>query len=62
PGGGGYGDPFRREPQAVLTDVRNGWVSADAARAEYGVVLIDMGDDYQIDEAATEGLRSTDRG
>jgi N-methylhydantoinase B/oxoprolinase/acetone carboxylase alpha subunit len=62
PGGGGYGDPLRRDPQAVLADVRNGWVSADAAGAEYGVALIDMGDDYQIAEGATTTLRSAARG
>jgi N-methylhydantoinase B/oxoprolinase/acetone carboxylase alpha subunit len=58
PGGGGYGDPLRRDPRAVLTDVRNGWVSPEAARTEYGVVLTETGDDYRLDEAATEGLRS----
>jgi N-methylhydantoinase B/oxoprolinase/acetone carboxylase alpha subunit len=62
PGGGGYGDPFRRDPALVLTDVRNGWVSRDAARTEYGVVLIDGSDDYRIDEAATTALRSGNGG
>jgi N-methylhydantoinase B/oxoprolinase/acetone carboxylase alpha subunit len=61
PGGGGYGDPFRRDPQAVLTDVRNGWVSLEAARGQYGVVVIDVGD-YTVDEAATAALRSGGRG
>jgi N-methylhydantoinase B/oxoprolinase/acetone carboxylase alpha subunit len=62
PGGGGYGDPLRRDPQSVLTDVRNGWVSIDAARAEYGVDIADTGDDYQLDEAATTALRSANHG
>ena len=31
-GGGGYGDPLDRDPQAVLYDVLEGWVSAEAAR------------------------------
>jgi N-methylhydantoinase B/oxoprolinase/acetone carboxylase alpha subunit len=62
PGGGGYGDPFMRDPQTVLTDVRNGWVSVDAARTEYGVVLADTGDDYLVDEAATAALRSAGHG
>jgi N-methylhydantoinase B/oxoprolinase/acetone carboxylase alpha subunit len=62
PGGGGYGNPFDRDPQAVLTDVRNGWVSLEAASGSYGVAIIDTGDDYQIDEAATAALRSANRG
>jgi 5-oxoprolinase (ATP-hydrolysing)/N-methylhydantoinase B len=57
PGGGGYGDPFQRDPAAVLHDVRNGWVSLDAARTDYGVVITRDGDDYTIDEAATAGIR-----
>src|SRR5579864_3562214 len=39
PGGGGYGDPFEREPQAVLDDVLNGYVTVKAAAREYGVVV-----------------------
>jgi len=35
-GGGGWGDPRRRDPQAVRADVRNGYVSARAAREVYG--------------------------
>ena len=38
-GGGGYGDPLRRDPQAVATDVRNGHVTIGAADTLYGVVL-----------------------
>ena len=37
-GGGGYGDPHERARAAVRDDVRNGKVSADAARALYGLV------------------------
>jgi N-methylhydantoinase B len=36
PGGGGYGDPKRRDPAALRDDVRNGYVSAEAARRDYG--------------------------
>ncbi|WP_321112628.1 hydantoinase B/oxoprolinase family protein [Halorussus salinisoli] len=54
-GGGGYGNPFDRDPENVLTDVLDGYVSRKAAREEYGVVLTDDG---EIDEAATESLRS----
>jgi N-methylhydantoinase B len=38
-GGGGYGNPLEREPQLVLDDVLDGYVSASAAAEFYGVVL-----------------------
>jgi N-methylhydantoinase B len=37
PGGGGYGDPRRRDPRAVARDVRLGFVSRQAALRDYGV-------------------------
>ena len=37
PGGGGYGDPFSRDPASVRRDVRAGFVSAAAAETQYGV-------------------------
>ena len=55
PGAGGYGDPAQRPPGAVREDVRRGYVSADAARAEYGVVLTADG---AVDEPATHRARS----
>ncbi len=41
-GGGGYGDPRERDPEAVRRDVREGKVSAERAREVYGV---DVGTD-----------------
>jgi N-methylhydantoinase B len=38
-GGGGYGDPFSRDPARVAADVRNGFVSLPAALQDYGVVV-----------------------
>jgi N-methylhydantoinase B len=38
-GGGGWGDPFDREPELVLQDVARGLVSEEAAEREYGVVI-----------------------
>jgi N-methylhydantoinase B len=38
-GGGGYGHPFDRPPESVLDDVLGGFVTQDAARAEYGVAI-----------------------
>jgi N-methylhydantoinase B len=39
PGGGGYGDPLRRDPERVLRDFLNGFVSAEAAERDYGVAI-----------------------
>ncbi len=38
-GGGGYGDPRERDRQRVRDDVANGYVSPEAARADYGLDL-----------------------
>jgi N-methylhydantoinase B len=60
-GGGGYGDPLEREPQAVLTDVLERWVTREAARAVYGVVLIESraaGSEPSVDEDGTVALRA----
>ncbi|TQV67255.1 hydantoinase B/oxoprolinase family protein [Exilibacterium tricleocarpae] len=54
-GGGGYGPAFEREPERVREDVLDGYVSLDAAREAYGVVLTETLD---IDMAATQALRS----
>ena len=54
-GGGGYGDPFEREPSAVEQDVFNGLVSAEASRTKYGVVL--NANRGTVDLNATEKLR-----
>src|SRR4051812_30187106 len=36
PGGGGYGDPMKREPGMVARDIAEGFVTAERARADYG--------------------------
>lgn len=54
PGGGGYGEPAERDPQAVANDVRLGYVSRQKAESQYGVVI---GDDGSVDMAATRRLR-----
>ncbi len=53
-GGGGFGDPFTRDPERVAEDVRNEMISPDSARENYGVAL---GADGTVDEAATAKLR-----
>jgi 5-oxoprolinase (ATP-hydrolysing)/N-methylhydantoinase B len=37
PGGGGYGDPKKRDPEALTEDVREGYVSPEAAARLYGI-------------------------
>jgi N-methylhydantoinase B len=59
-GGGGWGEPFDREPQAVLDDVIDEYVSVEAAQRDYGVVLKGSLEDLtlEIDAEATEKLRA----
>ena len=54
-GGGGWGDPLDRPVEEVLRDVAWRKVSGAGARADYGVVVRDVG---TADEAATEALRA----
>jgi N-methylhydantoinase B len=65
-GGAGFGDPFTRDPDAVLRDVLNGFVSIDAARDDYGVVIrrvaperetVLLPEDFVVDDAGTSALR-----
>jgi len=69
PGGGGYGDPRTRDPERVLADVVDGYVSIEAARERYGVEIAYLGgpdrlvrtpDLYRIDDETTERLRAGD--
>jgi N-methylhydantoinase B len=53
--GGGYGEPFEREPDRVRQDVRGGYLTIDQARADYGVVLDP--ETLEVDLEATQVLR-----
>lgn len=55
-GAGGYGDPIEREPQRILDDVLDGYVSEEAARSDYGVVIDSS--TSSIAAAATTALRA----
>ena len=60
-GGGGFGDPLERDPQKVLVDVIDDYVSIRRAALDYGVVIKEIDADlceYEIDAAATEALRA----
>jgi N-methylhydantoinase B len=56
PGGGGYGEPWQREPELVTRDVARGYFTAADARRDYGVVVTGE-DPPALDRAATEALR-----
>jgi N-methylhydantoinase B len=57
PGGGGYGDPFRRDPELMLRDVRLGYYTAGQAAEMFGVVVDAAAS--SIDREATCRLRGT---
>lgn len=52
-GGGGWGNPLERDPELVLEDVKNEFVSLEAAEKEYGVVI----QDGEIDQRKTKKIR-----
>jgi N-methylhydantoinase B len=54
PGGGGYGNPLERPSRLVAEDYRNGLVSVEGAREDYGVVIANG----EVDEAATAAVRA----
>lgn len=54
-GGGGYGSPLEREPNLVLQDVLNGYVSLRSAEDDYGVVINTQ--EMKVDSQATQRLR-----
>jgi N-methylhydantoinase B len=56
-GGGGYGDPLARDPDAVARDVQEQKVTAEAARAVYGVII----ENGAVSTAATTAERDRHR-
>ena len=61
-GGGGWGDPLDRDPQAVLDDVLDEYVWVEGAERDYGVVLTGSLDDLTLESRrgrhdATAGRR-----
>jgi N-methylhydantoinase B len=65
-GGGGWGDPLEREPARVIDDIRDGMVSLESAKSEYGVVATTNSkgglEAVQLDADATTKLRQEMRG
>jgi len=59
-GGGGFGDPLEREPELVLDDVIDEWLTIEAAEEYYGVVIEEIdaeAADYRINEEKTKVAR-----
>ena len=56
-GGGGFWNPLERDPERVLADVCSGYVSVEAARRDYGVVIFHSGRKFELDVKATRELR-----
>jgi N-methylhydantoinase B len=66
PGGGGYGDPMKRDVEKVLWDVIEGYITVGEAETKYGVVvnysgngddLVKLPEKWVIDHARTVELR-----
>lgn len=55
PGGGGWGSPLERAAEQVRDDVLDGFISAESAERDYGVVL--SSDLTDVDAAATDARR-----
>ena len=67
PGGGGYGDPMKRDVEKVLRDVIEGYITSEEARTKYGVVvnytgkgddLVKLPENWVIDQKKTAELRN----
>jgi N-methylhydantoinase B len=58
PGGGGLGNPVERDPQRVLNDVRNGYVTREKAREIYRVSIDPADVDFVVNEEETRALRA----
>ena len=58
-GGGGYGPALERTAESVARDVRYGYVTPQAARRDYGVVVDEQGN---VDEVETARLRAEKAG
>jgi N-methylhydantoinase B len=55
------GDPLERPAEKVLADMRQGHVSVDSAKTEYGVALTPGNSEWRVDEEATRVLRENEK-
>ncbi|MDP6180897.1 MAG: hydantoinase B/oxoprolinase family protein [Desulfatiglandales bacterium] len=56
-GGGGWGNPYERDPESVLTDVIKGYVSLESAKKDYGVVIREEDGNYILDDEEPKKVR-----
>ncbi|UCE37047.1 MAG: hydantoinase B/oxoprolinase family protein [Thermoplasmata archaeon] len=54
-GGGGYGDPFKRPKEKVQEEVKNGIISIEKAKEDYGIVIDP--ETFEIIQKETENIR-----
>ena len=54
-GGGGYGPPFKRDAELVAQEVKNGIISLDKAKEDYGVAVDP--ETFEVDKKETAKLR-----
>ena len=57
-GGGGFGNPFERDPHQVLKDCVQGYITREHAALEYRVAITD---DHKLDQEKTMALRKQDQ-
>jgi N-methylhydantoinase B len=60
--GGGWGDPWARDPELVKRDVRDEYVTIEGAARDYGVVIVGdprLPEQLEVDVVATDALRAT---
>ena len=60
PGGGGYGDPLKRDIEKVRWDVIDGYITAEDAESKYGVMVTYNGKADDLGQAAGEMGRRSD--
>jgi N-methylhydantoinase B len=56
-GGGGVGNPLERDPELVIEDIKNEYITIECARKEYGIVI--NPDTLKINEEETRKLRES---
>ena len=58
-GGGGYGNPYLRDPAQVVQEVKNGIISVQKAKEDYGVII--EPDAFEVNLKETEKLRKENK-
>ncbi|MFD0051469.1 hydantoinase B/oxoprolinase family protein [Actinomycetes bacterium NPDC127524] len=58
PAGGGWGNPFERTPEEVLTEVRSGLLGLQEAEELYGVILLSQDGELSVDQEGTQRIRA----